>query len=245
MNQPLLEIAANSVASAVAAQEGGADRIELCTALDVGGLTPTQGMMSLAREKLSIPIHVLIRPRAGDFLYDDNECEEMLRDIGVARSLGCEGVVIGILDADGHVDKPRCARLMEAAKSMDITFHRAIDVCRDPLRALEDIIALGCDRILTSGGQPSAEAGAAAIANLVQQAAGRIAIMPGGGITPDNVAAIAAQTGAKACHASAKMALPSGMRHRAGVLPEMEAGTHRTDVAQVRALAAALGKPAR
>lgn len=240
MNQPLLEIAANSVASAVAAQEGGADRVELCTALDVGGLTPTLGMMSLARKKLRIPIHVLIRPRAGDFLYDDEECEVMVRDIGVARNLGCDGVVIGVLDVEGHVEQIRCSWLMDAALGMDVTFHRAIDVCRDPLQALEDIIALGCDRILTSGGQPSAEAGAAAIAELVQQADGRIAIMPGGGINPDNVVDVLRKTGARAVHASAKVQHDSGMHHRAGILRDMEYGPERTDLAHVRALASAL-----
>ncbi|HET7268773.1 MAG TPA: copper homeostasis protein CutC [Oleiagrimonas sp.] len=240
MSKTLLEIAANSVASGIAAQEGGADRIELCAALGVGGITPSHGMMTLARERVHIPIHVLIRPRGGDFLYDDNELEEMQRDIHAAKSIGCEGVVIGTLDADGDVDKARCRELASAASGMHITFHRAIDVCRDPLQALEDIIALGCGRILTSGGQPSADAGTRAIAELVARAAGRIEIMPGGGVTPDNVLAIAQHTGAAAVHASAKAQLASGMRLRAGVLPDMESGASRTDVARVRALVATL-----
>lgn len=240
MNKPLLEIAANSVTSAVAAQEGGADRVELCAALGVGGLTPTQGTMALAREQLRIPIHVLIRPREGDFLYDDSEFEVMLHDIRAAKALGCDGVVIGVLDADGGVDMARCASLMSAAKGMDVTFHRAIDVCRDAHEALEDIIAMGCDRILTSGGQASAHAGAKVIAQLMERAAGRIAVMPGGGITPDNVASVLAQTGAGAVHASAKVQLPSDMRHHTGVLAEMESGASRTDITRVRALVAAL-----
>ena len=175
----ILEIAANSVASALAAQEGGAGRVELCTALELGGLTPSHAQIALARERLRIPLYVLIRPRAGDFLYNALECEVMQRDIEACVALGCDGVVLGMLDAEGGVDMARCRALIAAAGTLGVTFHRAFDLSRDPARALEDIIALGCERVLTSGAQASAVEGAALIRDLVAQAAGRLAVMPG------------------------------------------------------------------
>lgn len=240
MSRPLLEVAAVSVTAALAAQQGGADRIELCAALELGGLTPSHGTIALTRERLSLPIHVLIRPRAGDFLYDDDEYAAMQRDIKAARTLGCEGVVIGALDADGNVDVPRCRTLIDAAHGMDITFHRAIDVCRDPSTALEELIALGCNRVLTSGGAAQAAAGAAQIRALIEQAAGRIAIMPGGGITPANMAALAQATGANQFHASAKYQAASDMHFTRGTLPAMEAGAWQTDPQRVHDLLAVL-----
>ncbi|HEX7340837.1 MAG TPA: copper homeostasis protein CutC [Rhodanobacteraceae bacterium] len=233
----MLEIAANSVASAQAAKAGGADRVELCTALEVGGLTPSHGLLLQTREQVGLPIHVLIRPRAGDFLYNDDEIATMLHDIRTCKALGCAGVVIGALTADGDVDHVRCRALIAAADGMDVTFHRAIDVARDPHAALEDIIALGCRRVLTSGAQPSALAGAHAIRTLIGQAAGRIEVMPGGGVAAANLAELAASTGARQFHASAKAVLPSGMHHARGVLPDMESGEWRTNIARVRALA--------
>ena len=236
----ILEIAANSVASALAAQEGGAGRVELCTALELGGLTPSHAQIALAREHLRIPLYVLIRPRAGDFLYSDLECEMMQRDIETCVALGCDGVVLGVLDADGRVDTARCRTLIAAAGKLGVTFHRAFDLSRDPVQALEDILALGCERILTSGAQASAPEGEALIRELVVQAAGRLAVMPGAGVTAQNVAALAAATGAHEFHASAKRQLPSGMQHWRTRLSDMEAGELRSDVAQVRALVAAL-----
>jgi len=236
----ILEIAANSVASALAAQEGGAGRVELCTALELGGLTPSHAQIALAREHLRIPLYVLIRPRAGDFLYSDLECEMMQRDIETCVALGCDGVVLGVLDADGRVDTARCRTLIAAAGKLGVTFHRAFDLSRDPAQALEDILALGCERILTSGAQASAPEGEALIRELVVQAAGRLAVMPGAGVTAQNVAALAAATGAHEFHASAKRQLPSGMQHWRTPLSDMEAGELRSDVAQVRALVAAL-----
>lgn len=240
MNTALLEVAANSVTSALAAQEGGADRVELCAALQVGGLTPSHGTIALAREKLSIPIHVLIRPRAGDFLYDDIELETIARDIHACKAMGCDGVVIGVLNVDGSVDTTRCRALMTEAEGMDVTFHRAIDVSRDPMQALEDIIALGCRRILTSGTQRDAQSGASAIGQLIEQADGRIAVMPGGGISAANIAAIAARTGACEFHASAKRHCDSSMRFQRGILPDMEEGAWCSDAARVRAMVDAL-----
>ena len=140
----ILEIAANSVTSALAAQQGGAGRIELCAALELGGLTPSHAQIALARERLHIPLYVLIRPRAGDFLYSDLECETMQRDIETCVALGCDGVVLGVLDADGRVDTARCRPLIATAGELGITFHRAFDLSRDPAQALEDIVALGC-----------------------------------------------------------------------------------------------------
>ncbi len=236
----LLEIAANSVASALAAQQGGADRVELCTALELGGLTPSHAQIALARERLRIPLYVLIRPRAGDFLYGDLEGETMQRDIEACAALGCDGVVLGALDAEGEVDVPRCRTLVATAGKLGVTFHRAFDLCRDPARALEDIVALGCERVLTSGAQASAIEGAALIRELVAQAAGRLAVMPGAGITAQNIAALAAATGAREFHASAKSRQPSGMRHQRAVLADMECGELRSDAGQVRALATAL-----
>jgi len=236
MSSALLEVAANSVASACAAQAGGAGRVELCTALELGGLTPSYATIALARERLRIPLYVLIRPRAGDFLYTDEECETMQRDIDACVALGCDGVVLGVLDADGNVEMPRCRELVAAAGQLGMTFHRAFDLARDPHRALEDVMALGCARVLTSGGQASAMEGAALIRDLVVQAAGRIAIIPGAGVNAGNLAALAAATGAREFHASAKHRIPSGMRHRPARLADMQGGELRSDVEQVRAL---------
>jgi copper homeostasis protein len=234
VTRPLLEIAANSPDSALAAQIGGADRIELCVALEVGGLTPSPGMLALVRERMSIPVHVLIRPRAGDFVYGDAECETMLRDIEACAALGCDGVVLGVLDADGGIDMARCRALIAAAKGLGVTFHRAIDVSRDPLQALEDIIALGCERVLSSGAQPSAMAGASLLREMVSRAGGRIVVMPGAGIDAGNLAALREATGAREFHASAKRVLASAMRHAPPVPLGMEGGEIRTDVEEVR-----------
>lgn len=238
MSDPVLEVAANSVASALAAEAGGAARVELCSALDVGGLTPSHAAIALAMERLRIPLHVLIRPRAGDFVFDDLECEVMRRDIETCKALGCAGVVIGVLDADGDVDVPRFRTLMQAARGMSVTFHRAFDFTRDPERALEAIIALGCNRVLTSGQAPDALAGAPLIRTLIEQARGRITIMPGGGIDAHNIAAIAQATGAREFHASAKVRVADRMRH-AG-LGGMGGGDWQTDAGEVRARVDAL-----
>ena len=240
MSTPQLEIAANSLASALAAQEGGADRIELCAALEIGGLTPSHATIALARARVKTPIYVLIRARAGDFVYDDAECETMLRDIEHCVAEGCDGVVLGVLDANGDVDVPRCRALIAAAGKLGVTFHRAIDVARDPRQVLEDLIALGCERVLTSGAQANALAGAALIRDLLAQAAGRIAIMAGAGVDTANIAALRAQTGAQEFHASAKRLHASRARHATAASPGMDAGEWRSDVDEVRRLVAAL-----
>ena len=237
-----LEIAANSVASAIAAQAGGATRVELCNALELGGLTPARASIALARERLQIPLYVLIRPRAGHFVYDELETEVMLDGIHTCVLLDCDGVVIGALDADGNVDSARCRMLIDAAGKLGVTFHRAFDCTRDPAQALEDIVALGCERVLTSGQRASAAEGAPLIRQLVQQARGRIGVMAGAGINAGNIAALAAATGAREFHASAKRLLPGAAKHPHG-LDDMTRGEWRSDMQEIRAMIQALQSP--
>lgn len=236
----LLEIASNSVASAVAAQRGGADRIELFDNLAEGGTTPSHGSIALARERLHIPLFVLIRPRPGDFRYDADEARIMLHDIAQCRALGCDGVVIGALDADGNVDLPLCRELMQAAGPLQVTFHRAFDAARDLPQALEQVFELGCQRVLSSGGQASAEAGTVMLATLVAQARGRLSVMAGAGIKPHNIAAIAERTGCTELHASAKSVHASSMRYQNPALVGLSPGWTATDAEEVAALRAAL-----
>jgi len=219
-------------------------RIELCAALELGGITPSWAQIALVRERVSIPLHVLIRPRAGDFVYDEDEIAVMSADVAHCAAAGCEGVVIGALTEDGDIDIARCRELVDAAGALELTFHRAIDVCRDPARALEDVIALGFRRLLSSGGAPSASQGVARLRALMEQAAGRIAVMPGGGITAGNIAALFAATGARDFHASAKRSLPSRMRHTADSALGMGDGEIRTDAGEVRHMAQALRRAA-
>lgn len=238
-----LEIAANSLGSALAAQEGGADRVELCENLGEGGCTPSCGTLALARDHLRIPLYVLIRPRAGDFVYDALETDVVLRDIALCRQLGCDGVVIGALDADGGIDLPLCRELVAAAAGMGITFHRAFDVARDPVKSLEDIVSLGCERVLTSGAADSAGQGADAIRRAVLQSAGRIAVMAGAGVTADNVRTLVEASGVCEVHASAKARRVSPMRQQRSVAG-LEADWLQSDAAQVRRLRDALDRAA-
>ena len=237
---PLLEIAAASIASALAAQEGGADRIELCANLREGGTTPSHGTLVEARKRLRIPIHVLVRARGGDFLYDEAEAAAMLGDVEDCVHSGADGVVIGALDADGDVAVGSCQAMIDAAEWLGVTFHRAFDLARDPHRALEDIVSLGCERILTSGQRESAPEGAALIRALVDQAAGRIVIMPGAGVDAGNIAAVRQKTGATEFHASAKRLIVSGMRHRPERLAAMQDGEMRSDGEEIRRMLKAL-----
>ena len=234
-----LEIAANSLASALAAQDGGADRVELCENLGEGGCTPSHGTLAMARERLRIPLYVLIRPRAGDFVYDALERDTMLRDIELCVRLGCDGVVIGALDDNGDVDAALCRELIDAARPLGVTFHRAIDVARDPESALESAIALGCERVLTSGASASAVEGADTIAALVRRAGGRIGVMAGAGVSPENVRDLVTRTGVRDVHASAKVLRESGasLPRR---LPGLEARCWQSDAGIVRALRHAL-----
>lgn len=236
----LLEVAASSLTSALAAQAGGAGRVELCGQLADGGVTPSYGLVAAARDRLQIPLYVLVRPRSGDFLYDEAEFELMQRDIEACVRLGCDGVVIGALNADAGVDLAGCRALAAAAGGLGVTFHRAFDAARDPARALEDVIALGCERVLTSGGHRSALDGAAHIAALVQQAAGRVRIMAGAGIRPENVANVLARSRADELHASARGLYRSTMRWRNERLEDLAVDRQETDPAIVAALVAAL-----
>lgn len=236
MSAPLLEIAANSLASALAAQDGGADRVELCENLGEGGCTPSYGTLARTRDCVRIPLYVLIRPRPGDFYYDEFERDVMLRDIEVCARLGCDGVVIGALDADGHVDTATCRELIVAAGFMGLTFHRAIDVSRDPSQALEAAIALGCHRVLTSGASITALEGADAIAALVQQAEHRIRVMAGAGINAGNLREVAVRSQADEFHTSAKALRVSAMRHRNGPLAGLDPNWQQSDREIVRTL---------
>lgn len=242
MARRLLEIASNSVASALAAQAGGADRIELFDNLAEGGTTPSYGSIAVARERLRIPLFVLIRARPGDFHYGPLEAEIMLRDIAQCRQLGCDGVVIGALDADGNVDTALCHALVSAAGPLQVTFHRAFDAARDLPAALEQVIALGCQRVLTSGGQASAEAGAERVAALVAQSNARIGVMAGAGLNARNIAAVAARTGCVELHASAKAVQRSAMRHHNPALVGLSPDWTGTDAEEVTALRAALDR---
>lgn len=184
------------------AQEAGARRIELCEKLAVGGVTPSAELLKAAISVAKVPVNVLVRPRGGDFVFSAAEADTMLRDIELCREAGAAAVVIGALDSRGDVDMPLMRRLCDAASGMPVTFHRAFDVCADPLAAFEDVLALGCDRLLTSGHESDAFKGRFFIAELVERAAGRIIVMPGCGVRRSNIARIAADTGAVEFHAS-------------------------------------------
>lgn len=210
----ILEICAGSVESAIAARDGGAKRIELCAALEIGGITPSIGLIAEARKVEGLTLNVIIRPRGGDFLYNSYEAASMEQDIRSCKQLGCDGIVIGALTADGEIDTELCQRLIDAADGMSVTFHRAFDMCRDPRKALEELIDMGCDRVLTSGQAATAEAGIPLLKELVEQANGRIIIMPGCGVGSNNAARILQTTGATEIHASARKSVGSGMQFR-------------------------------
>lgn len=214
----MLEICCANIASALNAQAGGADRIELCDNLWEGGTTPSFGMLKVLRQELKIQIFVLIRPRGGDFLYSDTEFKVMLQDIYLAKELGVDGIVSGILKADGTVDCDRTTALIEAASPLPFTFHRAFDCCRDLNEALEDIILCGAKRILTSGGKNSVAEGIELLTALNKQAAGRIIILPGGGINSQNIQLIKEKTGCSEFHLSAKKLSKSELQyHKEGL----------------------------
>jgi copper homeostasis protein len=197
----ILETTVDTLAKALAAQRGGAHRIELCSDLSNGGLTPGVELFRLIREQVRLPIFAMIRPRAGDYLYSGVEFAQMQRDIGTAAETGADGVVLGILTGDGRVDVERTRELVERARPLPVTFHRAFDVSTDMRKSLEDVIQTGAARILTSGGARSAIEGRTQLAEMVQQARGRIIIVPGAGITAANVELVAKETGAGEFHA--------------------------------------------
>lgn len=214
-NKSKIEICANSVESAVKAQQAGAYRVELCAGIPEGGTTPSFGEIRMARQLLhQTKLHVIIRPRGGDFLYSPIEQEIMLHDIKVARQLGADGVVFGCLTAEGDVDVPLMKKLMNGVGEMSVTFHRAFDMCSNPKEALEQIIDLGIDRILTSGQEETAELGIPLLKELVELAGDRIIIMPGCGINAGNIRKIAEETGTSEFHFSGRSAVDSGMIYR-------------------------------
>lgn len=210
----LLEVCAGDIDSVIAAAQGGASRVELCSALGEGGVTPSIGFIRSALQVQGIRVHVLIRPRGGDFLYTPQEVDCMVDDIVAAREAGVHGVVIGALTPDGEIDMNACRKMMEAAAGINVTFHRAFDLCRDPFKALEDIISLGCDRILTSGQAQTALEGKENLAELVKQADGRIIILAGAGVSQSNAAEILNASGTGEIHASARTSVESGMKFR-------------------------------
>ena len=217
------EVAVDSLESALVAQACGVDRVELCADLASGGLTPSRGLLELALERLRIPAHVIIRPRRGDFLYTEAEFQIMLRDIAAAKAAGASGVVFGLLLADGGIDLARTAELAAAARPLSVTFHRAFDMCREPREALAQLIKLGVERLLTSGQARTAEAGAALIGELVGLAEGQISVMPGAGVSEANIQRIAAETGAREFHFSARELVDGPMRYRKSSLNMGEA----------------------
>jgi copper homeostasis protein len=210
----LIEVCVDSVASAVAAERGGAKRVELCGSLLEGGVTPSAGLIELVRAQTSIGLHVMIRPRGGDFCYTPEEFETMRCDIIAAKKFGADGVVLGILDVNANVDTERTRQLVELARPLSVTFHRAFDVSADLFRALEDVCTMGADRLLTSGGEPSAAQGIQPIAGLVRAARGRIAIMACGGIDDQNAASIVEQTGVSEIHVGLRSPVASPMMWR-------------------------------
>ena len=207
---PLLEICVESVGGALAAERGGADRLELCTRLDVGGLTPSPELLAATRAATSLPLVVLVRPRAGDFRAAPGEVPRMLAQIDQARDGGAQGVALGLLRANRSVDVDELAAPVERARSggMQVCFHRAFDEVAESVAALEALIALGVDRVLTSGGPPRAADGLSVLRALVEQAAGRIAIMPGGGVRAADAGRIVRESGCLEIHSSAGM--PAG-----------------------------------
>lgn len=213
------EICCGSLQSALNAQEAGADRVELCSALSIGGLTPSYGMVEQARKRLKIGINVLIRPRQGDFLYEPEEVAVMLSDIQACAKMGVDGVVIGALDPFGNVDMDSCRAMVAVAKhlGLSVTFHRAIDRAADIMAALEDVIALGADRVLTSGGKPTAFEGLQTLAAMNRIAADRVIIMPGSGVNAGNIKEILTVSGAEEIHFSGSETSESPMQYRGGV----------------------------
>jgi copper homeostasis protein len=210
----VLEVCIDSVEAAIAAQEGGADRVELCANLLEGGTTPSAGAIQLARARVEIGLNVMIRPRGGDFCYSDVEFEVMKLDVELAKELGADGVVFGVLNQDGSVDVERTGALVELARPMSVTFHRAFDMTRDPHEAMDALIELGIDRVLTSGQESSVLEGLDLITDLVRKAGDRIIVMPGAGITERNAKTIVERSGAKEVHVAAPMSVESRMRYR-------------------------------
>ncbi|XP_015279488.1 PREDICTED: copper homeostasis protein cutC homolog isoform X1 [Gekko japonicus] len=238
----LMEVCVDSVESAVNAERGGAGRLELCANLMEGGTTPSIGLLQVVKQCIRVPVFVMIRPRGGDFLYSDREVEVMKADVRLAKQYGADGLVFGALTEDGRVDTELCAALLAVSRPLPVTFHRAFDMVYDPLAALETLISLGFERVLTSGCDSSALEGLPLIKRLTEQAKGRIVVVPGGGITERNLQRILEGSGASEFHCSARSASDSGMKFRnpsvtmGGYLSASEYSIKVADVAKVRTL---------
>jgi len=234
----IIEIATTDFSTTKSAVEGGADRIELCAALTEGGITPSYGTIKQCREAFEVQLFPIIRPRAGDFLYTDEEFKIMLNDVKLCKQVNCDGVVIGLLNKDGSIDVKRTAALVEAVYPLEVTFHRAFDRCKDPFEALEQLIQIGCQRILTSGQQPTAPQGIDLIAQLVKAADERIIIMPGSGVRKKNIKELAAKTGTVEFHSSLRGKSKSKMDfiHPAFANSEESYSNAAIDAEEVKAL---------
>ena len=244
----LVEACVDSVESALAAERGGAGRVELCDALFDGGTTPSAGMIAACRERLSIPVFVIIRPRGGGFVYSASELDVMRRDIVAARGLGADGVVIGAMRPDGSVDGAQTRSLVDTAGGLPVTFHRAFDFAPDLGAALEVLLEAGVSRVLSSGGASTAREGAEALAALVRHAAGRLVVMAGGGVREENVRDIIATTGVREVHVRlTRLTRGGGPALREGVkvrkaLPPDEASWEETDEARIRRFTSAVAE---
>ncbi|BAX82027.1 copper homeostasis protein CutC [Labilibaculum antarcticum] len=214
MKTSLLEICCYSVQSAIIAEQSGADRIELCAGVHEGGTTPSASCIKMAKELVRIPVHVIVRSRGADFCYSDIEFECMKLDIKYCKEVGVDGVVSGVLLSDGSIDVERTKELIDLAKPMNFTFHRAFDMVKDHFKALEELIEIGADRILTSGGEQTAVLGQDLLKDLVEKASGRIVIMPGSGISHENILSLKKHTGAEEFHCSAKSLVRGKMEYQ-------------------------------
>ncbi|MCH5318962.1 MAG: copper homeostasis protein CutC [Paramuribaculum sp.] len=212
----VLEVCAGDIDSVKAAAEGGAQRVELCSALSEGGVTPSIGFIRKALDVSGIKVHVLIRPRNGDFLYSDDEIRLMIEDIVAVKHAGAHGVVIGALTPSGNIDIEACKRMVAAAEGLNVTFHRAFDLCKEPLKALDEIIEIGCNRLLTSGQAATALEGVDLLRQLTIRAGKDLTILAGGGVTPENAAEILNLSGTNEIHASARETVKSKMEYRKG-----------------------------
>lgn len=246
----IAEVCVDSVDSAVAAQMGGAERVELCSSLLEGGVTPSAGLIAVVRQKISIGLHVMIRPRGGDFCYSAEEFAAMAQDIATAKRLGANGVVLGVLNEEGDVNAVETARLIDLARPLKVTFHRAIDMSRDLLASMETLKMLGVDHLLTSGGEQTALEGREAIARLVRAADGKMTVMAGSGIQEHNVRQLIEETGVREIHVSLNGPEESPMRHRndrisMGIIRDREYQRFGVLQERVRKLlqAACVGKP--
>lgn len=233
-----LEIIGFNIESCAIAQAAGADRIELCDNPEEGGTTASYGFIKAARKLLSIQLYPIIRPRGGDFLYSDEEFEIMKTDVQLCKEIGCDGVVIGMLNADGSIDKMRSGKLVELAYPLGVTFHRAFDRTADPFQALKDVIEIGCERILTSGLKSSAPEAIDLLKQLVEAADEEIIIMPGSGVRSSNIISIAKETGASEFHSSARKTVKSLMEYQHSGINESLSHTlaDKEEIVQLKSL---------